>query len=79
MVTYKNVRDITHFQDDNRCVLRFKKGKPKGIDCNGVVARDGEIDTIRTTSHCGASYVFGKFLRDCLFTPENKILYCDQK
>jgi len=77
MVTYRNVRDITHFQSDDRCVIRFKKGKPKAIDCHGVIARDGEIDQVRTTRGCGAHYVFGRKLRDCLFTPSNKILYCD--
>ena len=79
MVIYRNVRSITHFQDDDRCYLHFAKGKGKGIDCHGVTARNGKIDQIYTTSGCGANYVFGKYLRDCLFTPENKILYCDQK
>jgi len=78
MVIYRNVRDITQFIEDNRCFIRFDKGKGKGIDCRGIVARDGKIDAIRSGGS-GASYVFGKYLRDCLFTPENQILYCDQK
>jgi len=77
MAKYKNVSGVTHFQDDKRCVIRFKKGKPKGIDCHGVVARSGEIDSVRTTSGCGAEYVFRSKLRDCTLTPSNKVLYCD--